>query len=380
MQKAKRVPRNLHKKREVPQMKHLLTTETALHAAGIGVTALAAHSAVTYLQTYAPDEYTALGYSLCISLAVFLGWAYTLKTRGWLLLPLISFSLIITAVSGYTVYQSGLMPLQQAAITEAANKDQPRQAEHQRQVDRYNQLSANLKAQIDDLRAQNTAIAADKQSTEGKGANWRKDQLQKKLDANNAKIADLSTQQAALSPPGEFSTSAPSELPADQKLPILARAFAFELIAVMFMVFAALSRKERDQQETRQASCLTSLMQQAETSIRQLETLFRHAEKCRNDVGIDVGITSECSIEEKTPEHLYFLLKNRLIQPNKNGNFPTDWIMEKANVGERKAKQLADDWCNERIIERIKSGRGYTYRYPETTTSNVIQLRTRNEH
>lgn len=363
------------------------TAENALHLTGVAITGLAAHTAVTYLQTYSPDYTTALGFSAAISASVFLGWTYTLKSRSlWRGIPLAIASLLMTAVSGYTVYQAGVLPLQHAAIESAAQADKPRKAQHDSDTARYNAAFANLQKSIDDLRQQNQQASEDKAAVTGKSADWKKRQLQTAIDQRNSEITTFIQKQAALTHSGEFEPTAPAAMPHEQTRPILARAFALELIAIMFMFFASFAREDKNHRKSNEAAQLEPLVKQAEQLTAQLGNLFRHAEKCRNDVGMDVGIASECTQEEKSPEHLLFLLKNHLIKPNINGNFTTAFIMEKAAIGERKATQLADEWCAQGILERIKSGRGYTYRYPEpkqpalTLTeqpNNVIQLTAR---
>ena len=266
-------------------MKHLLTAENALHTIGIGVTSLAAHTAVSYLQTYSPDYYTALGFSAAISASVFGGWTFTFKSKTLKrAIPLAIASAIVTAISGYTVYQAGLLPLQQAAISAAIEADKPSKATFDTDNARYTATYANLQTSIDDLRKQNATAAADKASTDGKGADWKKHQIQTAIDARTDQINALMEKQTALTKPTEFKPSEPKAIQSAQSAPILARAFAFELIAIMFMTFARFARQDREDQQTAAATDIAKLTEQANASIALLSNAIANLQQTADTI------------------------------------------------------------------------------------------------
>lgn len=358
-------------------MKNPLTLENTLHAAGIGVTALAAHTAVGYLQTYAPDYPTALGFSLAISAAVFGGWTVALHNlrAEW---KMAIAAIIMAAVSGYTVYEAGMIPLKQAAIDAAAETDKPRLAEHTRQMDQYKASRANYQQQLEDLRNQNMSSSTERAAIkDGKGAAWKRNKLQEGIDLRNSEIQTLIGKQNDLTAPGEFEPTQPQAIPAEQRYPILARAFAFELIAIMFMVFAAKARKATIHRRATEAADLDASTERANRAIRTLQTLFAHADQCANE---SFARANECAnaaeispTPEMTSEEAFYLLKSKLIDPEEGGNITTETLMKKGNFGRRKAKRILEESASKGILSTTPAGRGFTYRYPKPATTNVIQ-------
>ncbi|MEB4592821.1 methyl-accepting chemotaxis protein [Candidatus Thiothrix sp. Deng01] len=185
----------------------------------------------------------------------------------------------MTAISGYTVYQAGIMPLEAAAIAAATEADKPRLTEHQRNVEKYNDNNRNLGAQISDLRAQNKTASADKDNITGKGADWKRNQIQNSIDARNQQIQTLLDKQANLTAPGEFTSTQPKAIPAEQSLPILARAFAFELIMIMFMLFARFAKDAHEQQQTEIVADIIRLTEQADASMALLSSSIEGLQK-----------------------------------------------------------------------------------------------------
>lgn len=239
-------------------LKKLITVENAFHLAGIAATAFSAKAATAYLQTLSNgDPVTAYGFAGVIGVTVFACWtfAFLLKPkqrdkedgfRPLVITAVLSAAMLSTAVSGYTVYQSSMIPLQQAAVEAAKAQDAPLQAKFNADQAAYNAQFTNLQTSITDLRNQKTQVEAERTAiaADDKSRNWKQAQAQKKLDELQASIDTKIAAQAKLTAP-VFVATKPESISEEQHRANLARAFFYELSGVLMMFFAYLSRRLR---------------------------------------------------------------------------------------------------------------------------------------
>ena len=239
-------------------LKKLVSVENAFHLAGIAATAFSAKAATVYLQTLSNnDPVTTFGFAGIIGVTVFSCWtfAFLLKPKqrdkedGFhplVITAVLSAAMLSTMVSGYTVYQSSMIPLQNAAVEAAKAQDAPLQAKFDADKAAYDAQFANLQTSITDLRNQKTQIEAERAAiaSDDKARTWKQSQAQKKLDELQSSIDDKTAAQAKLTPP-VFVASQPKPISEEQHNANLARAFFYELSGVLMMFFAYLSRRLR---------------------------------------------------------------------------------------------------------------------------------------
>jgi len=280
-----------------------ITQETGFHLAGLATTGFAAHAAVTYLQTVTPDLATAYGFSAAISAAVYYGWKFTLNSksakRG---IPLLLASVIMTAVSGYTVYQASVLPLQNAAIAAAAATDAPRLEEYNTAKAKQQQAVDNLQTSINDLRQQNNADQSAITKITGKSADWKKQQLRNSIETRNTQLTELQSKIANLTPQ-EWKATPPTPLDATQTAPLLARAFAFELIMIMFMLFARFAKDDKARATRKEALELVAITSTTNRMIDALKTQLAHTEKASRELAQSMERRATAAKESAT-QHL----------------------------------------------------------------------------
>ena len=245
---------------------NFVNVENAFHVAGFAATAFSAKAALTYLATTFSegDNITATGFAGIIGLMVASTWtfAFLAKSRQERI-KLMALGVLATAISGYTVYQSSIIPLERDAIAKAAEQDRPILAKFNADNNVYRASLDNLQKSIEDLRKQKTSIEADKAAIAktDKQRDWKQSQLQNKLDALQDSIDRKTNDLKQLVAP-VFTATKPDTLPNDKRYPALARAFFYEIAGVAFMLFASLARRNRKEDQQAAANPLLDAIRQ----------------------------------------------------------------------------------------------------------------------
>ena len=256
-------------------MKHLLTKGNAYHFTGVVVTAASAKASLPYLSTFSNgDQFTTIGFAAAIGMSAVACWSFAFrsKTPSDAIIP-VAFGLLTTVVSGYTVYQSSIIPLEQAAIAAAQEADKPLRERYEALKAQYQASKDNLQLSIDDLRKQKAGVEADKSSVpdDDKSRAWKLNQIQHKLDALQTDIDSKVSEQQKLQAP-TLTESPPAPISTEQRTTNLIRSFFYELIAIAFIYFAARSRREAMAEQQAAANPLLD-------AIRQLHTALEAAQK-----------------------------------------------------------------------------------------------------
>lgn len=290
----------------------------SLHLAGFGTSVASVIGSYKYMMIESQSVPMSAAFATGLAVAIFFCWEFAFNSKRIKRRAAAALIAIAAAgISGQTVFEYNhhlaTVELQAKVDAEAAvsaSKSSESTAILKQQL-------AELKTASDALRTQNDTdlkTIADLSASDKKGADWQANQIRKEVDKRNQQIAANGDKAAALSTQlttaNAIHDATPVVVPITPMM--IVRAYLFEILTVLSLLFAAWIRLEAEEGELEQVKPLLAAITRAEAAIAELQQEQLHIIDIQNNLKLSIAdaqqrmqhITDNCIADIQTAAKL----------------------------------------------------------------------------
>ena len=277
-------------------LRHKPIVAASLHLAGFGTSVASVIGSYQYMLIESQSVPMSAAFATGLAVAIFFCWEVAFKAPGVDAAKSVTqkinrrriaaalIALVAAGISGQTVFEYNhhltTVELQTKADAEAAANA----AKQGASSEILKQQLAELKAASDALRTQNTTdlkTIADLSASGKKNADWLVAQIRKEVDKRNQQVATNNDKAATLSTQLTGANNQPTAAPA-VAVPVtpmmLVRAYLFEVLTVLSLLFASWMRADEKEGELEKTKPLLAAIASADTAVAKLTVALNRVE------------------------------------------------------------------------------------------------------